>query len=158
VWLLGKTLFCVSSRDFSSKCKSRLSRSSDYVLDPSRFLGVDAYWALCMAFNVYLAFFREYTIHQLKAFDLIYLSLCYGLAFIPAFLFVLLSNASRGRVYGPAIVSSYIPHGIPFRTKIGFRSGVGSVSIGVSCGSRLCMGSFGKSPMYLAQSLVSDRF
>lgn len=38
------------------------------------FLGVDCYWAFCMAVNVYLAFFRGYTTEKLRACELIPLS------------------------------------------------------------------------------------
>ena len=74
------------------------------VLIASRFLGVDAYWALCMAVNVYLIFFRDYTVKQLRRLDIRYLLGCYGAAFIPAFIYIFISTKSRGRVYGGAIV------------------------------------------------------
>ena len=70
-----------------------------------RFLGVDAYWALCMACNVYLALFKGYTIRQLKSLDSVYLILCYGAAFAPAYLYFWIYSSSRGQIYGPAIVS-----------------------------------------------------
>lgn len=35
------------------------------------FLGVDVYWAFCMALNVYLVFFRGYTTEQLRKRELI---------------------------------------------------------------------------------------
>jgi len=63
-----------------------------------------------------LAFFRGYTVLELKLFDFIYLPICYVLSFTPAFMYIFLSNESRGKFYGPAIVkfidSSWhsIPH------------------------------------------------
>ena len=69
-----------------------------------RFLGVDAYWALCMAANVYLVFFRNYTVKQLKRLDMRYLLGCYGASFVPAFIYIFISTKERGRIYGLAIV------------------------------------------------------
>lgn len=73
-------------------------------LHPCRFLGVDAYWSLCMAINVYLVFFGHFTVKQLRLLDFRYLLGCYGLSFIPAFTFIFVSNEDRGRIYGNAIV------------------------------------------------------
>ncbi|KAF3391852.1 hypothetical protein DPV78_010340 [Talaromyces pinophilus] len=60
------------------------------------FLGVDCYWALCMAVNVYLVFFKGYTVDQLRSLDLAYLLICYGLSFIPAFVFMNINTNARG--------------------------------------------------------------
>lgn len=72
------------------------------------FLGVDCYWAFCMAINVYLVFFRGYTTEQLRSLDVWYLLACYGLAFIPAMVFVFISTSQRGHLYGPAIIWCWI--------------------------------------------------
>jgi hypothetical protein len=72
------------------------------------FLGVDCYWAFCMAVNVYLVFFRDYTVDQLRSLDMLYLLVCYGLAFIPALIFVFISTKDRGHMYGPAIIWCWI--------------------------------------------------
>lgn len=72
-----------------------------------RFLGVDCFWALCMAFNVYLIFFHKYTVEQLRAMDWKYLSGCYGCSFVPAFVYIFVETRARGKVYGEAIVSQY---------------------------------------------------
>ena len=56
-----------------------------------------------MAINVYLALFKGYTIEQLRALDIRYLLGCYGLSFIPAFVFIFIST-SRGPIYGPAVI------------------------------------------------------
>lgn len=72
------------------------------------FLGVDVYWAFCMAINVYLVFFRHYTVEQLRALDVHYLLACYGLSFIPALVFLFIDTSEQGRVYGPAIIWCWI--------------------------------------------------
>lgn len=72
------------------------------------FLGVDCYWALCMAVNVYLVFFKGYTVDQLRSLDLAYLLICYGLSFVPAFVFIFISTNARGPVYGPAIIWCWV--------------------------------------------------
>ncbi|KAJ5219746.1 G protein coupled receptor family protein [Penicillium chermesinum] len=72
------------------------------------FLGVDCYWALFMAINVYLVFFKNYTVEQLKSLDILYLLLAYGLSLIPALVFIFISTAGRGRLYGDAIIWCWI--------------------------------------------------
>lgn len=71
-----------------------------------RFLGVDAYWALCMAINVYLAFFKGYTVEQLRALDMRYLLACYGLSFVPAFVFIFIN--SPWPIYGNAVIWCWV--------------------------------------------------
>ena len=72
------------------------------------FLGVDCYWALCMALNVYLVFFRGYTVSQLRALDVRYLLVCYGMALVPALVFVFVDTPDQGHVYGPAVIWCWI--------------------------------------------------
>ena len=69
------------------------------------FLGVDAFWSCCMAFNVYLIFFHKYTVEQLRVLDWRYLLGCYGASFVPAFIYLFIETQARGKIYGPAIVS-----------------------------------------------------
>ncbi|KAK4690704.1 hypothetical protein P7C71_g6149, partial [Lecanoromycetidae sp. Uapishka_2] len=72
------------------------------------FLGVDAYWALCMAINVYLALFRGWNAPRLQAQDWKYFVGCYGVALIPAITYLFLNSPSRGRVYGPALIWCWV--------------------------------------------------
>jgi hypothetical protein len=72
------------------------------------FLGVDCYWAFCMAVNVYLVFFRSYTVERLRSLDISYLLVCYGMAFIPAIAFVFISTKSNGPIYAPAVIWCWI--------------------------------------------------
>ncbi|KAL8796019.1 MAG: hypothetical protein Q9195_001595 [Heterodermia aff. obscurata] len=72
------------------------------------FLGVDCFWSLCMAVNVYLIFFHKYTIEQLRAMDWKYLIGCYGASFIPAFVYIFVETKARGRVYGPATIWCWV--------------------------------------------------
>lgn len=72
------------------------------------FLGVDCYWALFMAINVYLVFFKDYTVEKLKSLDVLYLLLSYGLSFVPALVFIFISTPSRGRMYGDALIWCWI--------------------------------------------------
>ena len=48
------------------------------ILSEDRFLGVDVLWALCMAFNVYLALFRGWTAQRMRAQEWKYFVGCYG--------------------------------------------------------------------------------
>lgn len=72
----------------------------------SRFLGVDALWALCMAFNVHLALFRGWTAQRMQAQEWKYFIACYGFSFIPALVYLFINVEGRGKVYGPALVST----------------------------------------------------
>lgn len=100
---------CVHSKLFSSRCEaiSEVQEKGQGALTVYcyRFLGVDAFWACCMAWNVYLAFFHKYTARQLRTLDKWYLLGCYGASFVPAVTLAFVSTHKRGRVYGPAIVS-----------------------------------------------------
>ena len=65
----------------------------------------DALWTFAMACNVYLTFFRKYDAKQLRLLEWRYILLCYGIPFVPAFVYFFVRSDSRGRVYGSAVVS-----------------------------------------------------
>jgi len=65
-------------------------------------------WAFCMAINVFLVFFRRYSVRQLRKLDIPYLLVCYGISFIPALVFLFIHTESRGNMYGPAIIWCWI--------------------------------------------------
>lgn len=67
----------------------------------------DALWTFAMAFNVYLTFFHKYDAAKLRHLEWKYLVLCYGLPFIPSFVYFFISSSSKGPVYGSATVSSH---------------------------------------------------
>lgn len=62
------------------------------------------YWALCMAFNVYLTLFRKWTAPRMQAHEWKYFIGCYGISFIPAMAYLFVKSEDRGRVYGDALV------------------------------------------------------
>ncbi|KAL8662029.1 MAG: hypothetical protein Q9202_005083 [Teloschistes flavicans] len=72
------------------------------------FLGVDAYWAFCMAVNIYLVFFRGYNTKQLRGLDHKYFVACYGLSLIPAVAYLFIATEERGKVYGGAVLWCWI--------------------------------------------------
>lgn len=82
-----------------------LSDSIPHNLMFSRFMPADALWTLAMACNVYLTFFHKYNSEQLRRLEWKYVLCCYGLPFIPAFVYFFINTQARGRVYGSAIVS-----------------------------------------------------
>jgi hypothetical protein len=86
----------------------RPERATAVRTDHDRFLGVDAYWALSMAINVYLAFFRGWTVERLRGLDVWYLLACYGLSFVPALVFIFIETQERGRIYGEAIIWCWV--------------------------------------------------
>jgi hypothetical protein len=70
-----------------------------------RFMPADALWTFAMACNVYLTFFRKYDAKQLRLLEWRYILLCYGIPFVPAFVYFFVRSDSRGKVYGSAVVS-----------------------------------------------------
>lgn len=66
----------------------------------------DALWTFAMACNVYLTFFHSYDTSQLRRLEIKYLLGCYGIPFVTAFVFLFIRSASRGKVYGSALVSN----------------------------------------------------
>ncbi|KAH8698397.1 hypothetical protein BGW36DRAFT_376004 [Talaromyces proteolyticus] len=72
------------------------------------FFPADAIWALCIAWNVYLIVLRGYDYDQLRQLEWIYVPICYLLPFIPAFTFLFIETAERGKVYGPAVIECWI--------------------------------------------------
>jgi hypothetical protein len=66
----------------------------------------DALWTLAMACNVYLTFFHKYNSEQLRQLEWKYVLFCYGLPFLPAFVYFFIETEARGKVYGSAIVSA----------------------------------------------------
>ncbi|QGI65390.1 hypothetical protein CEK27_009361 [Fusarium fujikuroi] len=67
------------------------------------FVGADALWTLAMAINVYLAFYYRFDAQRLRKMELPYLLLCYGIPFLPAFIFIFIKNGDGVRVYGSAV-------------------------------------------------------
>lgn len=67
------------------------------------FMPADVYWTLAMAINVYLTFYHKYDARALRRIEPIYLLCCYGLPFIPAFVFIFIKDQGGTRIYGPAI-------------------------------------------------------
>lgn len=78
---------------------------SAFSLKRIRFIPADAVWAFCMACNVYLTLFRRYNISQLRELEWKYCIACYGIPFIPSFVYLFIETKARGKVYGSAIVS-----------------------------------------------------
>lgn len=64
----------------------------------------DALWTFAMGCNVWLSFFRSYDASTLRKLEVRYLLACYGLPFIPAFIYLFISTNGRSKVYGSAVV------------------------------------------------------
>ncbi|KAJ5715919.1 uncharacterized protein N7483_013100 [Penicillium malachiteum] len=74
----------------------------------SCFMPADALWTFAMACNVYLNFFHKYSSDQLRRLEWKHLICCYGLPFIPAFVYFFIQTDERGRVYGSAILWCWV--------------------------------------------------
>ncbi|KAL9028791.1 MAG: hypothetical protein Q9196_002894 [Gyalolechia fulgens] len=104
---LGMNVAClIAENGISSGHASGLCTFQAFLIQ--MFLGVDAFWACCMAWNVYLAFFHKYTARQLRHLDKWYLLGCYGASFVPALTLAFIDTPRRGRIYGPAVIWCWI--------------------------------------------------
>ena len=104
---LGSTVVGFISRDgIVAGQDSALCQISAFLFQ--MFGGVDCYWALCMALNVYLALFRSWTTRRMQSQEWKYLAACYGLSLVPAVAYLFIKTEERGRVYGPAILWCWI--------------------------------------------------
>ncbi|RFU76945.1 g- coupled receptor [Trichoderma arundinaceum] len=72
------------------------------------FMPADAFWTLAMAFNVYLTFYHKYDARKLRRMEIPYLLFCYGIPFIPAFVYIFLKNKDGYRAYGNATLWCWI--------------------------------------------------
>ncbi|KAJ5265459.1 hypothetical protein N7524_006477 [Penicillium chrysogenum] len=72
------------------------------------FMPADALWAFAMACNVYLTFFHKYDSEQLRQIEWVYVVCCYGLPFIPSFIYFFIHTHARGRVYGSSILWCWV--------------------------------------------------
>lgn len=104
--MLGKTRLYVNFKDSWRNCKRTWDHEGIALLTIPSFLGVDAYWAFCMAVNIYLVFFRGYNTKQLRGLDRKYFIACYGISLIPAITYLFINTKERGKIYGGAVVST----------------------------------------------------
>ncbi|KAJ5367197.1 hypothetical protein N7541_001138 [Penicillium brevicompactum] len=72
------------------------------------FMPADALWAFAMACNVYLTFFYKYNSEQLRQIEWKYVVCCYGLPFIPSFIYFFIHTQAQGWVYGAAILWCWV--------------------------------------------------
>ncbi|KAJ9654870.1 hypothetical protein H2198_006143 [Neophaeococcomyces mojaviensis] len=72
------------------------------------FMPADALWTFAMACNVWLSFFRSYDATTLRRLEFKYLLACYGLPFIPAFVYLFVETYERGKVYGSAVLWCWV--------------------------------------------------
>jgi hypothetical protein len=73
----------------------------------TRFMAADAGWTLAMAINVYLTFYRKFNAKGLRRMEPTYLLACYGISFIPAFIYLFVRHNGQ-RVYGDAILWCWV--------------------------------------------------
>lgn len=82
---------------------AQLARGSIPLTIYCRFVGADALWTLAMAINVHLAFYHRFDAQRLRKMEIPYLISCYGIPFIPAFIFIFIKNNEGVRIYGNAV-------------------------------------------------------
>ncbi|PNY24449.1 G-protein coupled receptor 1 [Tolypocladium capitatum] len=72
------------------------------------FMPADAFWTLTMAINVYLTFYYKFDAERLRRMEIWYLLGCYGIPFVPAFIFIFARNQQAQRIYGNATLWCWI--------------------------------------------------
>ncbi|KAH8700760.1 hypothetical protein BGW36DRAFT_292700 [Talaromyces proteolyticus] len=72
------------------------------------FMPADALWTFAMACNVYLTFFRKYDASTLRNLEWKYVLMCYGLPFIPSFVYFFINSDSKGPIYGSAVIWCWV--------------------------------------------------
>ncbi|KAI9849672.1 MAG: hypothetical protein M1837_002797 [Sclerophora amabilis] len=116
---INRLIFCACFGNIIVSVATIISRDGMFAGDDSRlcqmqafmiqmFLPADLLWTLVSAFNVYLTFFKKYTSDQLKALEWKYILACYGIPFIPAFVYIFVRSSSGARIYGPAEIWCWI--------------------------------------------------
>ncbi|KAL8886236.1 MAG: hypothetical protein Q9215_006034 [Flavoplaca cf. flavocitrina] len=104
---LGMNIAClISENGIKAGALSPLCQFQAFLIQ--MFLGVDAFWSCCMAWNVYLAFFHQYTDRHLRSLDKWYLLGCYGASSVPALALLFVSSQERGKIYGLAVLWCWI--------------------------------------------------
>ncbi|TDZ21458.1 G-protein coupled receptor 1 [Colletotrichum sidae] len=72
------------------------------------FMPADAFWTLTMAINVYLTFYFKFDAERLRRMEIPYLIGCYGVPFIPALVYVFVTNGQGEKVYGNATLWCWV--------------------------------------------------
>ncbi|QKX53009.1 uncharacterized protein TRUGW13939_00080 [Talaromyces rugulosus] len=72
------------------------------------FMPADALWTFAMACNVYLTFFRKYDASRLRSIEWKYAIMCYGVPFIPSFVYFFIKSDSKGPIYGSAVLWCWV--------------------------------------------------
>ena len=68
----------------------------------------DALWTLAMAINVYLTFYHKFNAERLRKLNKFYIMACYGIPFLPAFVFLFVKSHEGQRVYGDATLWCWV--------------------------------------------------
>lgn len=61
-----------------------------------------------MAINVWLTFYHKYDARMLRRMEIAYFICCYGIPFIPGFIFIFVSTPTAGRPYGNAMLWCWV--------------------------------------------------
>ncbi|KAJ9427427.1 hypothetical protein QL093DRAFT_2203669 [Fusarium oxysporum] len=72
------------------------------------FMPADAFWTLSMAINVYLTFYFKFDARRLRKMEIPYLIGCYGIPFVPAFVYIFIKNQEGHRMYGNATLWCWV--------------------------------------------------
>ncbi|KAJ5187834.1 hypothetical protein N7449_010828 [Penicillium cf. viridicatum] len=96
----------ISQSGIHAGTRSRLCQLQAFLIQ--WFMPADALWTFAMACNVYLTFFHKYNSEQLRQIEWKYVVCCYGLPFIPSFIYFFIHTQARGWVYGSAILWCWV--------------------------------------------------
>ncbi|KAF4275164.1 hypothetical protein CNMCM8812_002664 [Aspergillus fumigatus] len=104
--LLSNSATLIAESSLHGRTQGALCQFQGFMIQ--WFLPADSLWALAMASNVYLAIFKHYDTRRLGMLEWKYLLFCYGVPFIPAFVYLFLSSESRGKVYGESVLWCWV--------------------------------------------------
>ncbi|TVY35068.1 Cyclic AMP receptor-like protein A [Lachnellula occidentalis] len=94
------------SRDALVNSEGSLCQFQAFLLQ--MFVPADAYWTFAMACNVYLTFYHHFGAYELRKLEKWYFLFCYGIPFIPAAVYLVVSTEKNGRMYGNATIWCWV--------------------------------------------------
>jgi hypothetical protein len=106
--LNSRTAFSAKCKPFSFKCMSSQVAHRWGFLTYHRFMAADALWTLAMACNVYLTFYHKFDADKLRSIEKWYFLGCYGVPFVPAFLYIWAHEPDKPRLYGNATLWCWV--------------------------------------------------
>ncbi|KAK5105231.1 hypothetical protein LTS08_001506 [Lithohypha guttulata] len=104
--ILTNVATLVSTSGIEAGTNSPLCQFQAFLLQ--WFMPADALWTFAMACNVWLSFFRAYDTSALRRLEWKYIVACYGVPFVPGFVYIFVNTQERRKVYGAAVLWCWV--------------------------------------------------